>query len=104
MSAAAEHERKRLPAEGRYSASLVVATTRSKSNLFSVHQGGCFLMGRVKRPQPKRLAEKLLQIRTRLELSQNEMIRRMGLADICRAPASSESVGAFPPDAWAAGA
>lgn len=36
-------------------------------------------MGRVTRPQPKRLAEKLLQIRTRLELSQNEIIRRMGL-------------------------
>lgn len=36
-------------------------------------------MGRVTRPQPKRLAEKLLHIRTRLELSQNEMIRRMGL-------------------------
>jgi transcriptional regulator with XRE-family HTH domain len=37
-------------------------------------------MGRVTRPQPKRLAEKLLQIRTKLELSQNEMIRRMGLS------------------------
>ncbi len=37
-------------------------------------------MGRVTRPQPKRLAEKLLQIRTRLELSQNEIIRHMGLS------------------------
>lgn len=37
-------------------------------------------MGRVKRPQPKRLAEKLLQIRTSLQLSQNEMIGRMGLS------------------------
>ena len=36
-------------------------------------------MGRVKRPQPKRIAEKVLQIRLRLNLSQNEMIHRMGL-------------------------
>lgn len=36
-------------------------------------------MGRVKRPQPKRIAEKLLQIRLRLDLSQNEIIRWMGL-------------------------
>ena len=41
-------------------------------------------MGRVKRPQPKRIAEKLLQIRMRLELSQNEMIRRMGLIEELR--------------------
>lgn len=41
-------------------------------------------MGRVTRPQPKRLAEKLLEIRTRLELSQNEMIRRMGLVEELR--------------------
>lgn len=41
-------------------------------------------MGRVTRPQPKRLAEKLLQIRTRLDLSQNEMIRRMGLSEELR--------------------
>lgn len=38
-------------------------------------------MGRVTRPQPKRLAEKLLLIRTALQLSQNEMIRQMGLED-----------------------
>lgn len=36
-------------------------------------------MGRATRPRPKRLAEKLLHIRTALELSQNGMIRRMGL-------------------------
>ncbi len=36
-------------------------------------------MGRATRPRPKRLAEKLLHIRTVLELSQNGMIRRMGL-------------------------
>lgn len=41
-------------------------------------------MGRVTRPQPKRLAEKLLQIRTRLELSQNGMIRQMGLSEELR--------------------
>lgn len=41
-------------------------------------------MGRVTRPQPKRLAEKLLEIRMRLELSQNEMIRRMGLGEELR--------------------
>jgi len=38
-------------------------------------------MGRATRPKPKRLAEKLLQIRTALGLSQNGMIRRLGLSD-----------------------
>jgi transcriptional regulator with XRE-family HTH domain len=33
------------------------------------------------RPKPKRLAEKLAEIRSRLGLSQNEMIRRIGLSD-----------------------
>lgn len=32
------------------------------------------------RPKPARLAEKLVEIRSKLELSQNEMIRRMGLS------------------------
>lgn len=32
------------------------------------------------RPRPARLAEKLVEIRSKLELSQNEMIRRMGLS------------------------
>lgn len=41
-------------------------------------------MGRVTRPQPKRLAEKLLYIRMSLELSQSEMIRRMGLSEELR--------------------
>ena len=36
-------------------------------------------MGRAHRPKPARLAEKLLEIRTKLDLSQNGMIRRMGL-------------------------
>ncbi|MGB7926396.1 MAG: helix-turn-helix transcriptional regulator [Pyrinomonadaceae bacterium] len=38
-------------------------------------------MGSAARPRPMRLAEKLLEIRTKLGLSQNEMIRRMGLVD-----------------------
>ena len=41
-------------------------------------------MGRVTRPQPKRLAEKLLQIRMSLRLSQNEIIRLMGLSEELR--------------------
>ena len=32
------------------------------------------------RPKPARLAEKLVEIRSKLDLSQNEMIRRMGLS------------------------
>jgi transcriptional regulator with XRE-family HTH domain len=39
------------------------------------------LMGKAVRERPARLAEKLLQIRQALGLSQNEMIRFMGLAD-----------------------
>lgn len=38
-------------------------------------------MGKKSRPKPKRLAEKLLQIRHAYELSQNGMIRRLGLTD-----------------------
>lgn len=38
-------------------------------------------MGRYARKKPERLAEKLLQIRNSLGLSQNEMIRRLGLED-----------------------
>lgn len=38
-------------------------------------------MGRASKRSPTRLAEKLLQIRTALGLSQNEMIRRLGLTD-----------------------
>jgi transcriptional regulator with XRE-family HTH domain len=38
-------------------------------------------MGRYARKRPARLAEKLLQIRTALGLSQNEMIRRLGLEE-----------------------
>lgn len=38
-------------------------------------------MGSAARRKPKRLAEKLLEIRTGLGLSQNGLIRRMGLED-----------------------
>lgn len=38
-------------------------------------------MGRYHRRKPARLAEKLLHIRTALELSQNEMIRLFGMED-----------------------
>ena len=34
-------------------------------------------MGTVRRPKPRRLAEKLLQIRLALNLSQNELIRKL---------------------------
>src|SRR6185295_17448454 len=44
----------------------------------SVAIGRELLMGNV-RPRPKRLAEKLLQIRTGLELSQPAMLRRLGV-------------------------
>ena len=36
-------------------------------------------MGRMPRPKPVRLAEKLLQVRKALGLSQNEMLARLGL-------------------------
>jgi transcriptional regulator with XRE-family HTH domain len=38
-------------------------------------------MGRVRRPSPARLTEKLLQIREALGLSQNGMLRRLGIED-----------------------
>lgn len=40
-------------------------------------------MGSAKRPRPERLAEKLLTIRNKIDggLSQNEMIRKLGLED-----------------------
>jgi len=38
------------------------------------------------RPRPKRLAEKLLQIRQSLGLSQSEMIKQMGVADMIHYP------------------
>jgi transcriptional regulator with XRE-family HTH domain len=39
-------------------------------------------MGRAARPRTKRLAEKLRRIREALGLSQNELIRRLGLEDV----------------------
>ena len=39
-------------------------------------------MGRAARLKPERLAEKLLQIRLALGLSQNEMIRHLGLEEV----------------------
>ena len=36
-------------------------------------------MGEKARPKPKRLAEKLLQIRVRLGLSQNQLIKQLGV-------------------------
>lgn len=39
-------------------------------------------MGRSARLRPERLAEKLLQIRTALGLSQSEMLRRLGFEDV----------------------
>jgi transcriptional regulator with XRE-family HTH domain len=39
-------------------------------------------MGRKPRPKPERLAEKLLQIRNALGLSQTEMLKRLGVEDI----------------------
>jgi transcriptional regulator with XRE-family HTH domain len=39
-------------------------------------------MGRYSRQKPMRLAEKLLHIRMALGLSQNEVIRRLGLEDV----------------------
>ena len=38
-------------------------------------------MGRSARPRPKRLPDKLLRIRERLGLSQNEMLTRLGLKE-----------------------
>ena len=38
-------------------------------------------MGKSPRSKPARLTEKLLQIRTRLGLSQNQLIRRLGLRE-----------------------
>jgi transcriptional regulator with XRE-family HTH domain len=47
-------------------------------------------MGTRARHKPERLAEKLLQIRQALGLSQNEMIRRMGVEKIIKQNAISE--------------
>jgi transcriptional regulator with XRE-family HTH domain len=47
-------------------------------------------MGTRARHKPERLAEKLLRIREALGLSQNEMIRRLGVEEIIKQNALSE--------------
>jgi transcriptional regulator with XRE-family HTH domain len=55
-------------------------------------------MGKRARPKPKRLAEKLLQIRLAYDLSQNGMIRRLGLEDeLVQADVSSFELGTREP-------
>ena len=55
-------------------------------------------MGKRSRPRPERLAEKLLQIRLAYDLSQNGMIRRLGLTDdLVQADVSSFELGTREP-------
>jgi transcriptional regulator with XRE-family HTH domain len=56
------------------------------------------LMGKRSRPKPARLAEKLLQIRRAYDLSQNGMIRKLGLADeLVQADVSAFELGTREP-------
>jgi len=56
-------------------------------------------MGTLPRRTPKRLPEKLREIRLKLGLSQNEMIRRMGLEDeLTREEVSSFELGRRQPN------
>lgn len=55
-------------------------------------------MGSAARPKPERLAQKLLYIRTALGLSQNEMLRHLGLAeDLFRSSISKYELGTREP-------
>lgn len=57
-------------------------------------------MGRAARQRPQRLSEKLVHIRTTLGLSQNEMVRRLGLeSQLLREDVSrfERGVGGEPP-------
>ena len=55
-------------------------------------------MARVPRPKPARLPEKLLQIRLALELSQDGMLSRLGLADkLSRTTVSAYELGTSEP-------
>jgi transcriptional regulator with XRE-family HTH domain len=55
-------------------------------------------MGRVARPKPERLAEKLLQIRQSLGLSQNGMLRLLGLDEtLFRSAVSGYELGTREP-------
>lgn len=58
-------------------------------------------MGKGTRQRPKRLPEKLLEIRQKLGLSQNEMVRRMGLEEeIERDYVSKFERGTLEPSLW----
>lgn len=58
-------------------------------------------MGKQTRRRPKRLPEKLLEIRLRLGLSQNGMVRRLGLEDeIERDYISKYERGTLEPSLW----
>lgn len=55
-------------------------------------------MGSGPRPKPQYLAEKLLQIRDRLGLSQNEMLERLGLSkELVRSNISKYELGTGEP-------
>lgn len=55
-------------------------------------------MGRAARPKPERLAEKLLQIRNALGLSQNELIWHLGIGDfVTQKRVSSYELGTHEP-------
>ena len=55
-------------------------------------------MGRVSRPKPKRLPEKLLQIRLALDLSQGGMLYRLGLHErLSRNAVSAYELGTSEP-------
>src|SRR5262245_27764127 len=45
-------------------------------------RGRVAVMGRARRPQPARLAEKLLEIRNRLGLSQEQMVQKLETEEI----------------------
>lgn len=58
-------------------------------------------MGKRSRKRPERLPEKLLQIREKLGLSQNEMVRRLGLSEeIERDYISKFERGTLEPSLW----
>jgi transcriptional regulator with XRE-family HTH domain len=60
--------------------------------------GGGILMGKSARPRPERLAEKLLQIRQGLGLSQNEMLVALGLEEkVFRSAVSGYELGTREP-------
>jgi transcriptional regulator with XRE-family HTH domain len=55
-------------------------------------------MGRLRRPKPSRLPEKLLQIRLALDLSQDGMLQRLGLHEkLSRTSISAYELGTSEP-------